>query len=72
MAGNYHGPDDDNYYYCPNNNCPCHDYDCSCHDHYVGSHPFFPADDDDNRPVNDYNSGRKSVHYDVKQFDDDK
>lgn len=34
MAANHniHTPDDDNYYYCPNNNCPCHDNTAAYYD----------------------------------------
>jgi hypothetical protein len=48
-AYNIHGTDDDNYYYCPNNDCPCNG---SSDDFYIGvgnppnfvsSHDFFES-----------------------------
>jgi hypothetical protein len=50
MAGNHnvHNVNDDEYYHCPNNECPCHgSSDNNNDDHYKRAFPDTIADNDD-------------------------
>jgi hypothetical protein len=47
IYNNIHTTDDDEYYYCPNNECPCHGSTDNDNDHYKRAFPDTITDDDD-------------------------
>jgi hypothetical protein len=68
IYNNIHNPnDDDNYYYCPVNDCPCHQ-----HDFYDGSRNLnikYEYNDEHNVYFN-YDNHDDSTKYDNNKYDD--
>ena len=50
LMANVHDYDDDNFYYCPRNDCPCHDYHGAAFNYDVAASagPGSCSGDDDN------------------------
>ena len=64
IYNNIHSSDDDNYFYCPVNDCPCHD-----HYFYDASGNVYHHNDPRTRTVNDHNTRINDNIYDLHHHD---